>query len=201
MKVRSEEDKDILRELGNIGGGNALTSLSEMLGRPLDMDVPECRIVERSEAASMLKNPDALYAGVCLTVTGTLDCVLVLLMNKEFTQMAIETLDQDAETFDVLALTDMQKSALCEVGNIMGNSYITAIGALLDTYIDVSVPHIVVDAGSCVLERFLEEHHSTARKLLFVNNSFPTDDKRLESYLLMCPSEESLTDILAKLSF
>lgn len=199
MVDRTDEEKDILREVGNIGGGNALTSLSLMLGCPLELDVPDCRIVEREEAGSMLKDPDSLYAGVSMAMTGSFDCVLALLMSKEFTKLVIDTLDVDESGFDALALSDMQKSALCEVGNIMGNSYVTALGSLFDIRIDVSVPHIVVDAGNRVLKRFLDGHASQFKRLLFVNSAFRTKDRMLESYILLCPTDESLSAMLGKL--
>ena len=201
MEERTDEERDILKEIGNIGGGNALTSLSMMLDQPLDMDVPTCQIVNRDEAGSMLENPDSLYAGVSMTMKGTVDCMLVLLMNRDFTKMVVDTLDVEEPSFDVRALTEMQKSALCEVGNIMGNSYVTAMGNLLDLRIDVSVPRIVVDAGSHVLKEFLDGHASKLERLLFVNSAFRTTDKTLESCMLLCPTDESLSAMLDKLSF
>lgn len=201
MQERTEEERDILREIGNIGGGNALTSLSMMLDQALDLEVPTCRVVKRDDAGSMLKNPESLYAGISLTMSGTVDCILALLMNKQFTKLVIDALDADEPDFDVTALTEMQKSALCEVGNIIGNSYINAVGALLDTHIEVSVPSIDVDTGHRVLKGFLNEHATQYERILFVNSTFKTDDKMLESYMLLCPTDESLSAILEKLSF
>lgn len=201
MEERTEEERDILREIGNIGGGNALTSLSMMLDRPLNLDLPSCQIVKRDEAGSMLKNPDSLYAGISMTLTGTVECMLVLLMNREFAELVVTTLDPEEPVIDVRALTDMQKSALSELGNIMGNSYITAIGSLLDLHIDVSVPRIVVDEGNRVLKGFLDAHALTLDKLLFINSAFKTEDKSLDSCMLLCPTDESLSAMLDKLSF
>lgn len=201
MQERTEEERDILREIGNIGGGNALTSLSMMLDRPLNLDMPACHLLERDEAGSLLSNPDSLYAGVAMTMTGTIDCVLVLLMNKQFAELVVEALDPEGADFDVNELTEMQKSALSEVGNIMGNSYITAVGSLLDLSINVSVPNIVVDEGHHVLQSFLDGHELAFDRLLFINSSFTTEDKTLESCMLLCPTDDSLSAMLEKLSF
>lgn len=199
MVDRTEEEKDILKEIGNIGGGNALTSLSVMLGQPLELDVPSCTVLNRSDAGKMLQNPDSLYAGISMVMSGTMECILVLLMNKQFTKLVIDTLDPEEPVFDVADLTEMQKSALSEVGNIMGNSYVTAIGALLNLQIDVSVPHIAIGAGSSVLKEFLDGHASTLDRLLFVNSSFKTADTKLESCMLLCPTDESLSAMLGML--
>lgn len=197
--MRTEEEKDILREIGNIGGGHALTSLSMMIDQPLELDVPVCRVVNRDLAGSILSDPEALYAGISMTMAGTVDCVLALILDKGFTRMIIDVLDDAGPTFDVESLTDMQRSTLCEVGNIMGNSYINALGDLLETQIDVSVPHIVIDTGRRVLESFVDTHSLGSDSVLFVNSSFRSGDNKLESYMLMCPTDETLTNIFEKL--
>ena len=201
MDERTEEEKDVLREIGNIGGGNALTSLSMMLDRPLELDLPSCQLVKRDEAGKLLKNPGSLYAGVSMTMTGTVECMLVLLMNRQFTKLVIESLDPDEPELDIQSLTEMQKSALCEVGNIMGNSYITALGDMLELQIDVSVPRIVVGAGNSVLQEFLDGHAMKLERLLFINSGFKTEDQTLESCMLLCPTDESLSAMLEKLCF
>lgn len=201
MEKRTEEEKDVLKEVGNIGGGNALTSLSMMLDRSLVLEVPKCHVVARDEAGSLLKDPESLYVGISMTMTGTVDFILVLLMNRQFTELVVDTLDPDEPIEDVRSLTDMQKSALSEVGNIMGNSYVTAMGSLLDLRIDVSVPRVVVDEGHDVLKGFLDGHAVKLDRLLLINSAFKTEDKTLESCMLLCPTDESLSAILDKLSF
>ena len=201
MEDRTEEEKDVLREIGNIGGGNALTSLSMMLDRPLVLELPSCQVVKRNEAGLLLKNPESLYAGVSMTMTGTIECMLVLLINKPFAQLIIDSLDPDEPELHIQSLTDMQESALCEVGNIMGNSYINALGDMIDLQIDVSVPRIVVGEGSNVLKEFLDGHAMQLNRLLFINSGFKTEDKTLDSCMLLCPTNESLSAILEKLSF
>ena len=39
---------DVLREIGNIGAGNAATSLSQMLNAEVNMSVPKVRILDIS---------------------------------------------------------------------------------------------------------------------------------------------------------
>lgn len=201
MEERTEEERDILREIGNIGGGNALTSLSMMLDRPLNLDLPACHLLAREEAGSLLEDPGDLYAGISMTMTGTIDCILVLLMNRQFAELVVSVLDPEEPDVDVNDLTEMQKSALSEIGNIMGNSYITAVGSLLDLAVDVSVPQMVVDEGRNVLREFIEGYEKSFDRLLFINSSFTTEDKTLESRMLLCPTDDSLSAMLEKLSF
>ena len=201
MDKHTEEEKDLLKEIGNIGGGNALSSLSSMLERPLALGIPSCHVIAREDVGNLLNDPDALYAGVSMTMTGTIDCMLAVLLDKQFAELIVHVLDPDEPVIDVTDLTEIQKSALSEVGNIMGNSYVTAIGTMLDLHIDPSVPRIVVDEGHRVLERFLDDHTSELGRLFLINSAFKTGDKTLESCILLCPTDESLATMLEKLDF
>ena len=40
---------DVLREIGNIGAGNATTALAQMIGTKVDMHVPKVDLLEFSE--------------------------------------------------------------------------------------------------------------------------------------------------------
>ena len=97
--------------------------------------------------------------------------------------------------------TEEERDILKEIGNIMGNSYITAIGAMLDLRMEISVPRMVVDEGNCVLQTFLEGHEEKFEKLLFVDSAFKAEDTTLESCMLLCPTDDSLSAMLDKLSF
>jgi len=57
---------DVLRELGNIGTGNALTALSAMTGKKLDMHVPMVKILKLSQVPDLMGNPEEKVAGVFL---------------------------------------------------------------------------------------------------------------------------------------
>ena len=201
MDERTEEERDVLKEIGNVGGGNALASLSAMLERPFALGVPECHVVAREELGNLLENPDALYTGISMTMTGAIDCVLAVLLDKQFSELIMNALDPDEPNIDVRNLTEIQKSALSEVGNIMGNSYVTAIGAMLDLHTSSSVPKIVVDEGHRVLKDFLDEHAPNLGRLFLINSAFRTGEQTLESCILLCPTDESLAAMLEKLGF
>ena len=44
---------DILKEIGNIGAGNAATALSNLLNKKIDMNVPNVRIVSFDESTGI----------------------------------------------------------------------------------------------------------------------------------------------------
>ena len=48
-----EISRDILKEIGNIGTGNAVTALSQMLMHPVDIAVPDLKILKYQEVCSL----------------------------------------------------------------------------------------------------------------------------------------------------
>jgi len=198
MTKYTAKNQDILREIGNIGGGHAVTSLSQMLNSELDLAVPECKIVAQHSVKDLVVNPLSLYAGVSMHLEGNMDFVLALLLNKEFSGFIVEKLTGEPLT-DVEHMDDMQKSVICEIGNIMCNSYVTAFAALMNKEIQVSVPYMKVDTGEKVVADFMQQSPSTAQDMLFVSNTFFQKDKKMASYILFHPTDTSLQDILAHL--
>jgi chemotaxis protein CheC len=194
----SEEDKDMLREIGNIGSGNALTSLSIILKSPLTLGLPDCRVLKKESAGQLLSDPGNMYAGAAISVSGAVDCLLFLLLNREFTRKILSNLDPD-DAFDVMKLTEDQKSALEEVVNIMGGSYMTAVGTLLGGEMTMTVPKVSVGRGEVILGKFLDEYMAGSRDFLFIKTPFTCGNKKLESYMLLCPTEKSLDDLIRRL--
>lgn len=194
-----EQYKDMLQELGNIGSGNAVSALSQMLGDRLELSMPQCKVVANTNLDTLLQDKRSLYVGVVLSIEGDLQCVIALLLNEEFAVMALERLV--GETIDsVEQLTEMQRSAICEIGNIMCNSYVTALAGLLGMPATVSVPSMIVDTGERILNLFVKNYLGADSELLFVKNNFYCQDQSLESHILLHPDVKTVQDILQHLS-
>ena len=74
---------DVLREIGNIGAGNAMTALSQMLQSKVDMQVPQVRLLEFSEVGAMVGGEEQLMVGVLLGVEGDITGSIMFWWNWE----------------------------------------------------------------------------------------------------------------------
>ncbi len=193
-----EQREDVLREIGNIGGGHAITTLSQMLGDTIEMCVPVCQVVEKDSLGSLFDDRISLYAGVSMEFEGDLECMIVLLLKNEFTSFILKQI-ADENVADVSHMTDMQKSAVCEIGNIICNSYITALATLMDMPLDMSVPKMTVNTGAQVLQKFVSQYGEDEEKLLFVTTTFYCHEQELDSHILLHPTGKSLDEILNRL--
>lgn len=191
--------KDVLLELGNIGTGNALTSLSQLTCHPIQMDLPSIRITDMSSLPEIIDFPGNQNAGVVIDVHGDLDCVITFLLNEQFAKIIAEELTGETVT-DLTRMNEMQESAIREVGNIMCNAYLNALASMLESEFSVSLPNLKLGASRDILDTFLGKFRDETPELLFIENTFFYLDQAFASYILLHPKFESLQRILEKLT-
>jgi len=195
----NEMHRDVLLEIGNIGTGNALTSLSQLTGRTIQMDLPSIRITDMTSLPENIACPGLSNAGVVIDVHGDLDCVITFLLNEEFARVIAEELTGEALA-DVMHMNEMQESSIREVGNIMCNAYLNALASMLESEFSVSLPSLKLGSSKDILDTFSSEFKDETPELLFIENTFYYLDQAYVSYILLHPKFESLRRILEKLT-
>jgi len=159
----NDTQKDVLREIGNIGGGNAATALSSILTGRVDMSLPELRIVSVSEISMMLGGPENQVVGILVPMANDVKGMLLFLLDKEFTHMLINVLlDRKIESFE--NINEMDMSALKEIGNILAGSYINAICGLTGLDIKLLPPDIAIDMVGAILNYPAEQFGAMVTK-------------------------------------
>lgn len=195
----NEIHKDILLEIGNIGTGNALTSLSQLTSHPIRMELPSIRITDTASLPDSIDLPGGKNVGVVINVHGDVDCVITFLLNEQFTCVIAEELTGEPLT-DVTKMSEMQESAIREVGNIMCNAYLNALAAMLESEFAVSLPDLKIGTSKDILDTFSGEFKDDTPELLFIENTFCYLERAYVSYILLHPKFESLQRILNKLT-
>ena len=117
---------DVLREIGNIGSGNSATSLSQILSSEIDIGVPVVRDLEYNEVIDLLGGPEQVLIGLLVRLSGDIKGMMMYLLKENFANKVTTTF-YGKEITDVLQLDEMDRSAICEMGNIMASSYVNAI--------------------------------------------------------------------------
>ena len=88
MTTFSDMQLDALRELANIGSGNAGTALGAMLGKSVDIYVPTAAALPLDEAVAIAGAPDELRYGVVVPIVGDFDAIVVLLFPEDDAKQA-----------------------------------------------------------------------------------------------------------------
>ena len=133
---------DALREIVNIASGNAATALSEILKKRINMTIPVVEVRKFQDVANRLGEADEVVMASLLRVLGDITGnVLLVVKEKNAKEIAYALLEELVDEYD----DDMVLSVFQEMGNILGNSYLTAMGSFLDIKLYSSVPYISID--------------------------------------------------------
>ena len=203
MSIEKYEDLnamqiDVLREVGNIGSGNATTALSSMVGKMIDIEVPNVEVLDFNEAIEAVGGPEKIIAGILIRINGDVDGMIMFLFEQNLISLIIETFFGSAPN-DIFSLNEAEISALHEMGNIMAGSYVNAIAQLAGLTIDVEVPLMTIDMLGAIMSVPAIEMGEMGDKLLFIDNNMVIDKTSIQSKMLLLPTIDSLGNLLGKL--
>lgn len=186
----SDLQLDAMRELGNVGSGTAATALSSMIGVPVDIDIARAHALPLAEAVGA-DDPGTVLTAVVLPVVGDLDALVVIMMRAG-------TVETVCELLGVPVGDEMADSALREVGNILGASYVRALGTMIGAELEPKPPELVRDNSDAILATAVQATHGDGVALL-LESTLTVDNRECSPSFLFIPSAGGLTDIFARL--
>ena len=189
---------DTIREIGSIGTGNAATALSGVLGCEVRITMPEVRIMGYNEAIDWIGGPEIITAGVLVRLDGELKGIMLSVQQLDFINLVLSrTVGQVVE--DYSQLTDLDRSALVEVGNIMISTFINALSGLADLTITLTVPAFAVDMQGAILAVPMAEYGGKSDYIMTIGADFICNQRAVPCHLLLSPDIGSLNFLLKKL--
>ena len=194
----NEVQLDALREIGNIGSGNAASALSSMLERMVNISVPKINVLDYNSVCEALGGPEELLVGIMFSISGDVTGMIMFLLHKEFAHMVLNSL-VGSEFDGYSELDEMDKSTIQEVGNIMAASYINAMAALTGLTIDISVPTMNVDMAGALLSVPAIYYANISDKIILIEDEFGHDQAAASSHILLIPEVDGLKKIMESL--
>ena len=192
---------DVLREIGNIGAGNATTALSQMLNQKMDMSVPKVALVPFNEISDVMGSEDQTVVGIMLGFEGDVEGMMMFLFDTKSAHHLVNTLmmrDKEDGVEEGAEFSDMDMSALNEIGNIVSGSYLTAISKLTNLKMISTVPEMTIDMIGALLSVPASEFGKYGDKLLLIQSQFGELDF-VNRYFLMIPELNSYDKLLESL--
>ncbi|MDK2946540.1 CheY-P phosphatase CheC [Geotoga petraea] len=188
---------DALKEFGNIGAGNAATSISMMLNKKTDINVPEVKLISLSDLWKIFKDPEEITAGAMIGVGGELDGAILFLMGTEDIKKVLEMM-MLPKPEDLTELDEMNRSAIGELGNIMCSSYVVSLSQFTNLNIHSLPPKVVVDMIAAIVSEvsLITTDGSDYLILIETNMSVEDFEKEISGYIIYIPDEASLNKIL-----
>lgn len=189
---------DVLKEIGNIGAGNAATALSTMLAQKVDMSVPKVRLLDFNEIAQMLGGPEVQVVGILIDLSQDVHGMIMFILEQKFAHLVLNLL-MGRQIADFSELNEMDFSAIQEIGNILSASYVNSIAELTGLDIFVSTPSVAVDMAGALLSVPAIQFAELGDKVLFIEESFLGDTESIASHMILIPEMDSLKLILERL--
>lgn len=182
---------DALKEVSNIGAGNAATSLSMMMSQKIDMTVPAVNIVRIEDVIEL--NSEEEVAGIVVRALGDIAGNILLLFNGDRAKHIIEKLLGKQEDIT----SELGKSVLCEIANIVAASYMNAIAKFTNMHIIPSVPAVAYDMLSAILTTTFAESCQYDENILDIETIFLDDtQEEIGAHFYYVPMPGSLEKIL-----
>ncbi len=194
----SDFQVDTLRELGNIGSGNAATSLSGLVGSEVMINIPKVRILDFEEAVNFLGGPERVIAGLLIRMDGDIKGMILYAFGEDFSQEIVGQFF-GKEIGSLLELDEMDQSALSEIGNIMAGSYVGALSAMTGLTIHITPPCLCIDMAGAVLSVPAIEFAKAGDKVLMIDDSFGLGGVTVKSNMILIPELESLEILFNRL--
>lgn len=191
---------DVLKELGNIGAGNATTALAKLINTKIDMKVPKVELLGFSDIASAMGSEETVMVGIMLLLEGDVNGMMMFLLEVESARNLVNKLmgiDDATDDSDV-EFTNIQLSALNEIGNIITGAYLSALSDLTKLKIISSVPNLQIDMAGAILSIPAIEFSKIGDKVLLIETRFD-DETAIDGYFVLIPELESYDVILNSL--
>jgi chemotaxis protein CheC len=188
----SDLQLDALRELANIGSGTASTALSSMLGRSVDISVPAARVLPMAEAVGVMGDPEAEATGVVLGVVGDMGASVLLLFTPRDASLMCGLLGVEAGT-------ELGESALQEIGNIVGTSYINALAEMTGMALEPTPPATATDMLGAMVQTVLAERAGASNVALLLDSKLVVEGEDCSVSFLLVPEQGGVEQLLARL--
>lgn len=194
----NELQLDVMREIGNIGAGNACTALSVLLGTTIDMSVPQVQLLGYESTAEHLGGEDNMVIGLKVSITDDLEGMMVHIVQKQFAERIINTF-YAKEIDDITTLDEMDSSVLNEMANITSGAYANSMATLTGLLVNIGTPTQIPGKVSDIMQLPITEFVKPGEKILMVDEEFTIGEEHISSNMIMALESDSLEKLFSKL--
>ena len=191
----TEEEMDALREAGNIASGNAMTSLGTLIGCTLDMNIARVRIEPIEGLGEVLGDAEQVIAAMIINVFGNFNAMLLLAFETQ-SALKIINLMLGKELTSISDIDEIDASALCETGNILAGTYLSALNTFTGLKFDVSTPQMAIDMAGAILSYPAIEFVRNDNSMLFIETAFHDKNGVLSGTYILILDNESYNKVL-----
>lgn len=182
---------DVLREIGNIGSGNAATALASLMGTSVAIEVPVITLVNYQEIPQLLGGEDASVICIFLELSGDLSGMILHVLKPDFASKLVNTF-YPSKISTIKDISEMDLSVVSEMGNITSAAYAKAMADLTGLFINISPPTAQTGTIGSVLKASEDRIPRLGDQVLFIDEALEIGDSEMDANMILLPDADSL---------
>ena len=174
---------DIVREVINIGVGDAASALSDLVNSRITITIPEVRVMNTAEAPEFVRRTLApLGVYISQDFGGPVSGKALLAYPRQSARAIVNALTGRTGAFSSLSQTEM--AVLQEVGNILMVSCLSTMSNVMDASLSFKIPQVTEDISDAYFENMVKEL-AGLDKAIVVKNEMVIEAHRVSGYLFI----------------
>lgn len=190
----TKKQLDALKEVGNIGCGNAASALAEFLNRRVNMSVPSAEIISLNEISAKISPNNPTIVSVSLKLIGGISGIFLFAISKDTSLKIVKNLIPKTEASNLSEFQELETSCLMEICNILGGAFSNALSILTKAPVLNSLPTLTLAPAKEAINSAISNHHNLSEKILMIETSFIEKDENLKIHIFLIPT--SLENLL-----
>lgn len=183
----TETEKDALKEIGNIGIGNAATAISKLINKKVKISLTKIEL-EKTDNIELESND---LVGTKMLITGDIGGVCTVIFDKKQADILV------CDVIKGQKMTEQQnqtKEVLNETANIIAGAYLSSLGDFLSKKMFPQIPqYFDKDTEGMDIRRFLTNINN---QIISIGTSIEIDDDSLKGYFFISFDQKSLMLII-----
>jgi len=186
--------EDALREISSICAGNAATALSQLLNKKIEIDIPEIFFVP-VEISPSIVGKDRLVVGLVVKVLGDLPSIILFVFPQK-DAFNLASLMTKKGSVNGGVITELERSALKEIGVILANAYLQALTAFIGWGLVPTVPEVIEDMATALVDYILIELSNVSKYALLIKSEFREKTTKITGHFFLIPNPKGLEILL-----
>ncbi|MHA2180314.1 MAG: chemotaxis protein CheC [Promethearchaeota archaeon] len=196
---------DVLKEIGNIGSGHAITALSELLNNDIEVSLTSAEIIPFWKVEKLFDGPDVEVFGIYSAIQLNSDLSIIQIFTKESIINLINLLNDDFTLTSEKVRTsndldELSLSIITEIGNILSGHYANALADLLSMKIIPNVPKVALDTLNAMLNGLIAKHSQISDYLVLIRTKLAVKDIKMNCIICFIPSLNILSNLFETLN-
>ena len=176
---------------------NASRALTKLSGEKVTVEVSKAEVTKIQRKFPDIE-PESIVAGIYLPITGEVKGASLLIFPEKIAYTLCDVLvKRPAGT--TRKLTELDKSALKEVGNIICGSFLTVFSNTLKIKIVEHVPSLSFDMFGAVVDVIIAEFAQKAEQALVIEVKFVFEHANIKGYVVLIFGLEEMKAIMEAL--